>query len=108
MGRRGQVWRALAVGPARIAHGAPAADDPDLVEELKARGVTLDLCPTSNVQAAIYPSLADSSTGATGSEHGVPVTLSTDDRTVSDLTLVKRVRSARWMPRAERGGAVGD
>jgi adenosine deaminase len=83
-----QVWRALSVGPSRIAHGAPAAEDPLLVEELIARNVTLDLCPTSNVQAFIYPTLADHPL-ARLSRAGVPVTLSTDDRTVSDLTLVK-------------------
>ena len=87
-GGAAQVWRALELRPARIAHGAPAGDDPDLQAELVARAVTLDLCPTSNVQAAIVPSLA---------EHplprllraGVPVTISTDDRTVSGLTLTE-------------------
>jgi adenosine deaminase len=85
-GGAAQVRRALDVAPARIAHGAPAAEDPPLIADLRARGVTLDLCPTSNVQAAIVRSLA---THPLGRLHraGVPVTLSTDDRTVSDLTL---------------------
>ena len=82
-----QVRRALAVDPRRIAHGSRAADDASLMAELAARGVTLDLCPTSNVQASIFATLADFPLprllGA-----GVPLTLSTDDRTVSDLTLV--------------------
>ncbi|HEX2626406.1 MAG TPA: adenosine deaminase family protein, partial [Candidatus Limnocylindrales bacterium] len=51
-----QVRRALAMEPERIAHGVVAADDPTLVEELRARGVCLDLCPSSNVQASIVPS----------------------------------------------------
>ena len=87
-GGSAQVRRALQVGPARIAHGAPAAEDPTLVAELIARNVTLDLCPTSNVQASIYPTLADHPLERLR-RAGVPVTLSTDDRTVSDLTLVK-------------------
>ena len=45
-----QVRSALVVNPSRIAHGAPAAADPALLEELRTRPVTLDLCPTSNVQ----------------------------------------------------------
>lgn len=45
------VWRALELEPHRIAHGACAANDLALVAELVERGVTLDLCPTSNVQA---------------------------------------------------------
>jgi len=88
-----QVRRTLAVGPKRIAHGASAAEDPSLIEELIARDVTLDLCPTSNVQASVYPTLADHPL-ARLRRAGVPVTLSTDDRTVSDLTLVKEYLNA--------------
>ena len=68
------------------------------MDELIARGVTLDLCPTSNVQASIYPSLADFPL-ARLLRAGVPVTLSTDDRTVSGLTLVEEyvdARRRRW------------
>jgi adenosine deaminase len=92
-GGSAQVWRALDLGPARIAHGAPAADDPALVAELIARGVTLDLCPTSNVQAGIVPSLAAHPL-ARLHRAGAPVTLSTDDRTVSALTLVDEYANA--------------
>ena len=81
-----QVRRALAVDPERIAHGPGAIDDPDLCRELIARGVTLDLCPTSNVQAGIVASVADHPI-ARLHRLGVPVTLSTDDTTVSDITL---------------------
>lgn len=88
-----QVWRALELGVSRIAHGVPAADDPALVVELIARGVTLDLCPTSNVQAGIVPSLAAHPL-ARSYRAGVPVTLSTDDRTVSDVTLLKEYANA--------------
>ena len=87
-GGAAQVRRALAVRPTRIAHGAPAAEDPGLMAELIARNVTLDLCPTSNIQASIYPTLADHPLPRLH-RAGVPVTLSTDDRTVSDLTLVR-------------------
>jgi adenosine deaminase len=88
-----QVRAALAIEPRRIAHGAPAAEDPVLMAELRTRDITLDLCPTSNLQAGI------------GSEDGsaplprllragVPVTISTDDRTVSDLTLVRELEGS--------------
>jgi adenosine deaminase len=93
-GGAAQVWRALELSPARIAHGAPAAQDPALMAELRERGVTLDLCPTSNVQAAIVPTLADHPLPYL-LRSGVPVTLSTDDRTVSDLTLVGEYERAR-------------
>lgn len=85
-GGAGQVRRALELEPARIAHGAPAADDPALVELLRERGVCLDVCPTSNVQAGIVPGIGAFPL-ALLHRAGVPVTLSTDDSTVSDLTL---------------------
>ena len=89
-----QVRRSLqAVSPMRIAHGARAADDPSLMADLIARGVTLDVCPTSNVQASIFATLADFPLRAL-IDAGVGLTLSTDDRTVSDLTLVREYERA--------------
>jgi adenosine deaminase len=88
-----QVWRALEVRPERIAHGVVAAEDPALVAELAARGVCLDLCPTSNVQANDVPSLADFAL-ARLHRAGAPVTLSTDDTTVSDITLTEEYANA--------------
>ena len=88
-----QVRRALSVGPERVAHGSVAADDPELCDTLRDRGVTLDLCPTSNVQAGIYESVADHPL-ARLHRSGVSVTLSTDDMTVSDLELTEEYRRA--------------
>ena len=88
-----QVRRALALAPERIAHGSGADDDPELCRALIARDVALDLCPTSNVQAGIVPSLAAHPL-ARLHRAGVPVTLSTDDSTVSDLSLSEEYRRA--------------
>jgi adenosine deaminase len=87
-GGAAQVRRALDVQPERIAHGEAASDDPSLVEELRTRGVCLDLCPTSNVQAGIVASLADHALVRLH-RAGAPVTLSTGDTTVSDVTLAE-------------------
>jgi adenosine deaminase len=92
-GGAGQVRRALALDPERIAHGPLAIDDPDLVRELVARGTWLDLCPTSNVQAAIVPRLADHPLRRL-LHAGVRVTLSTDDLTVSDVSLTEEYERA--------------
>ncbi len=85
-GGAAQVRRSLAVNPERIAHGPGAIDDPALLEELTDRGIALDLCPTSNVQAGIVPSVAEHPLGRLH-RAGVAVTLSTDDLTVSDIDL---------------------
>lgn len=92
-GGAAQVRLALDIDPWRIAHGAPAADDAALMAELRQRDITLDICPTSNLQAGIgrddhaapLPRLIRA---------GVPVTINTDDRTVSDLTLVREMERA--------------
>jgi len=92
-GGAAQVRRALAMSPERIAHGPGAVDDPDLCAELIARDVTLDLCPSSNWQAGIVPSVAAHPL-ARLHRLGVPVTLSTDDTTVSDITLSQEYERA--------------
>src|SRR5207253_3192171 len=92
-GGAAQVRRVLALWPERIAHGASAIDDLDLCGELIRRGVTLDLAPTSNVQAGIVESRAAHPLAGLF-RRGVPVTLSTDDRTVSDITLTDEFGSA--------------
>jgi adenosine deaminase len=92
-GGAAQVRAALRLDPERIAHGAAAIEDPELVGELRARGVTLDLCLTSNVQAGLYPSVAEHPLRGLV-RAAVPVTLSTDARTVSSVTLVEEYRRA--------------
>jgi adenosine deaminase len=92
-GGAAQIRRSLALAPERIAHGAAAIDDPALCDELIARGISLDLCPTSNFQAGVVPSLAEHPL-ARLHRAGVPVTLSTDDTTVSDITLTEEFARA--------------
>jgi len=92
-GGAAQVWQALEIDPWRIAHGAVAVDDPSLMAELTERGVTLDVCPTSNLQAGIGSADHDAPLPHL-IRAGVPVTISTDDRTVSDLTLVRELAGA--------------
>jgi adenosine deaminase len=87
-GGAAQVRRAIELDPERIAHGPSAVEDPELCRELIARGIALDLCPTSNVQAGIVPSLEDHPL-ARLHRAGVAVTISTDDTTVSDITLTE-------------------
>jgi len=85
-----RIREALAFGVRRIAHGVTAAEDPDVMALLRERDVTLDLCPTSNVQAGIVSELATHPLAALHRE-GVSVTLSTDDRTVSNTSLTEEM-----------------
>ncbi len=80
------VREVLDFGVRRVAHGVTAADDPALLDLLRERDITLDLCPTSNVQAGIAASLEEHPV-ATLHRAGVSVTISTDDRTVTGTSL---------------------
>jgi adenosine deaminase len=43
----------------RLQHGIRVREDPALLDEVIARGVCLDVCPTSNVSLSVVPSLAE-------------------------------------------------
>ena len=52
------IWEALAISSERIGHALSALQDEKLVQELKAREVPLELCPTSNVRTGVCSSFA--------------------------------------------------
>lgn len=53
------VWfSVIELGATRIAHGVRAIEDPALLELLVERGVSLDVCLSSNRALGIYPDLA--------------------------------------------------
>ncbi|HXG76009.1 MAG TPA: hypothetical protein VNJ53_05520 [Gaiellaceae bacterium] len=65
--------------PDRIGHGILAAQDADLMRELREQGIVLEVCPTSNLLTRALPdeeALRD--TLRTFAEHGVPFTIATD------------------------------
>ncbi|MGI9367614.1 MAG: adenosine deaminase [Ruegeria sp.] len=66
------------LGVERVGHGVRAIEDPDLVYELADRGITLEVCPGSNVVLGLYPGFAAHPI-AKLSDAGVKVTVSTDD-----------------------------
>lgn len=66
------------LGVARIGHGVRAAEDPALVARLAEQGVTLEICPGSNVALGVAPGWAAHPIGRLRAD-GVRVTVSTDD-----------------------------
>ncbi|MEU0490686.1 adenosine deaminase [Nocardiopsis changdeensis] len=78
----------------RVGHGVRAIEDPYLVERIATQGVTLEICPTSNVGLGVFNEL----------EHvplrrlfdaGVPIALGTDDPLLFGPRLVEQYRIAR-------------
>ncbi len=81
------IWGAVrALGAERIAHGVRAIEDPALLAHLAARGIALDVAPTSNIRLGVYPSYA-----AHPLRHlldaGVALTINTDDPPLFGTTL---------------------
>jgi adenosine deaminase len=72
------VRAALELPVTRISHGVRAIEDPGVVDELAARGIVLECCPTSNVVLGVYGSYEDHPLPALRAG-GVRVTLGSDD-----------------------------
>jgi adenosine deaminase len=74
------------LGAQRIGHGIRTVEDSDVVRLVHERGVTLEVCPTSNLQTGVVRRLG---------QHplidllalGLRATVNTDDPSVSDTTL---------------------
>jgi adenosine deaminase len=62
----------------RIGHGVRAAYDPDLVRRLAEAGITLEVCPGSNLALGLFPGWSAHPIAALRAD-GVRVTVSTDD-----------------------------
>jgi adenosine deaminase/aminodeoxyfutalosine deaminase len=72
------IWEALSIGSERIGHALSAIQDPELMSELKARAIPLELNPTSNVKTGVCPSFA-SHPLRPYFDQGLLVTLNSDD-----------------------------
>jgi adenosine deaminase len=72
--------------PPRIGHGVRSHEDPALVEELRDRGVHLEVCPSCNVQLGVFPSFAQHPVDVLR-RVGIPLSVSTDSRTSTVTTL---------------------
>lgn len=80
------VYTALDFGAKRLGHGVRSAEDAKLLERLAQEGITLELCPTSNLNTNIFPSLQDYPLLQL-MEAGVRVTINTDNIMVSGVSL---------------------
>ena len=70
----------------RIGHGIRLKDDPLLLRRVMDSGITLEMCPTSNVQTQVVESYEKHPLPQYYKE-GVRVTVNTDDRGVSGIDL---------------------
>ncbi|RME88791.1 MAG: adenosine deaminase [Candidatus Hydrogenedentota bacterium] len=81
------VWLAIdKLKAKRIGHGIHSISDHKLLSVLKEKNITLEICLTSNVQTGAVKSLADHPFPEFLRQN-VPVTINTDDPSVSGITL---------------------
>jgi len=82
------------LGAHRIGHGVAAAFDPGLTKRLAAAGITLEVCPTSNVALGVAAKPADVPLRVLLDE-GVPVALGADDPLLFGSRLAAQYELAR-------------
>lgn len=73
-----------ALGATRIGHGVRAIEDPQVTQLLVEKNITLELCPTSNVQTGAVKDMAAHPLREF-LEQGVKVTINTDDPALSGI-----------------------
>jgi adenosine deaminase len=73
-------------GAHRLGHGTSLYKDPDLMQYVVDHQIPLEICPTSNVQTHVVPSLEAHPLGRYV-ETGVPVTINTDNRLFSRTSM---------------------
>ncbi|AXB48094.1 adenosine deaminase [Amycolatopsis albispora] len=81
------IWSAVHdLGAERIGHGTSAATDPALLAYLAEHRIPLEVCPTSNVRTGQVPGI-EAHPVRRLLDHGVVVTLNTDDPPMFGATL---------------------
>ncbi len=80
------VSDALDFGAKRIGHGHHLYDAPALWQRVRENGVTLEICPTSNIQCKTQPSYTLHPAKKLF-DAGIRITISTDNRTLAAVSL---------------------
>jgi len=78
------------LGAERIGHGVNIRDHKGAYDKVKQLKIPLEMCPTSNVQTKAVQGIKDHPV-ATFADDNVVVTISTDNRTVSNTTMTKEI-----------------
>jgi adenosine deaminase len=83
-----------ALGVRRLGHGVSVADDPEVIALARDRGVTLEMCPTSNHRTGAVARLADHPARRL-LDQGVLVTINSDDPGLFGITLSHELEVCR-------------
>lgn len=82
----------IALGCSRIGHGVMASFDDDLMNELAEKQIPLELCPTSNINTAVFKDYSEYPLRKF-LDSGVYVTINTDDPSISGTSIKKEYKT---------------
>lgn len=82
------------LGVSRIGHGVRSIESPALIDDLLARGITLEVCPSSNIALGIYDSFAEHPLKKLF-DNGVNICINSDDPAFFGTTLGDEYTIAR-------------
>lgn len=85
---KNSILKAISFNTKRLGHGIRCIEDMDIVKLIKDKDITLEVCPTSNIQTNIYQDYQSHPIKKLY-DLGVLVTINTDNRTVSNITLTE-------------------
>ena len=88
------IWGALNLHAERIGHGLTAAQDPELIEELAARQIPVEICLTSNLRTGCCKSLAEHPVRRYF-DQGLMITLNSDDPAMFATSLPQEFQLAQ-------------
>ena len=82
------------LGAERIGHGLTASQDPELIEELAKRQIPVEICLTSNLRTACCSKISGHPIRSYF-DHGLMLTLNTDDPAMFNTSLNKEFELAQ-------------
>ncbi|MDO4242948.1 MAG: adenosine deaminase [Actinomyces sp.] len=82
------------LGPTRLGHGVRVSEDPSLLDAVVAAGISLEVCPASNVCLGVYRETSEVPL-RTLLDHGAQVALGADDPLLFRTRLVDQYAIAR-------------
>jgi len=93
------VWDAISnIGAERIGHGIRAIEDSGVVNVLLQRNITLEVCPSSNVDSGVVKHMSAHQLPILVAS-GLPITINTDDPLVSGISLTDElIRVMQYLP----------
>jgi len=85
---RESIKSAIDFETSRIGHGVKIITEEDLIKEVIEKNILLEICPTSNIQTRVVDSYKNHPIRKLY-DMNVPISINTDNRTVSNTTLKK-------------------